>query len=153
MTVREASSADLAGLAEIERACFSEPWSENALAGTLGNPLARLFCAAEEDGTLSGYAGVYLLDEDADITNVAVLPAFRRQGIADAVLVSLEAFCREHGAQLLHLEVRASNTPALALYEKHGFVRDGLRKNYYKNPKEDAVLMTLPLTSPNKGTV
>ena len=146
MTVREASPADLAGLAEIERVCFSEPWSENALAGTLGNPLARLFCAAEEDGTLSGYAGVYLLGEDADITNVAVLPAFRRRGIADAVLASLEDFCREHGALFLHLEVRASNAPALALYGKHGFSADGVRRGYYRDPREDAVLMTLQIS-------
>lgn len=141
--VRRAEEKDLPALAEIERTCFSVPWSEGALADTLHSPLAVLLAAEAPSGEIAGYMGMYLLGEDADVTNVAVLPAFRRQGIADAILSAAETVCRERGVTALHLEVRASNDPALRLYEKHGFTRDGVRRRYYKNPAEDAVLMTL----------
>ena len=145
-SIRPAVLCDIPAIAGIEAACFSDPWSEKALTETMENPIAALLCAKSGDGITAGYVGVYFMGEDADITNVAVLPAHRRKGLADSLITALEALCRERGVLRLHLEVRASNVPAIALYEKHGFFRDGLRRNYYRNPREDAVLMTLQIS-------
>ena len=144
VVVRAAEDADIPAVAVLETLCFSIPWSEKALSDTLHSPYAKLFCA-ELDGQVIAYGGVYLLGDDADITNIATHPDYRRRGAAAAVLQALTAFAREHGSSSLHLEVRASNVPAIALYERFGFAVDGIRKNYYKNPTENAVLMTLSL--------
>ncbi len=142
--VRAAEEADIPAIAVLEKLCFSAPWSENALTDTLRSPYAKLFCA-ELDGAVIAYGGVYLLGDDADITNIATHPDCRRRGAAAAVLGALTAYAKERGAYALHLEVRQSNAPAIALYERFGFAADGIRKNYYKNPTENAVLMTLSL--------
>ena len=144
VTVRAADGHDIPALAELEALCFSAPWSEGALRDTLDSPHAKLFCA-ELDGTVIAYGGVYLLGDDADITNIATHPDHRRRGAAAAVLQTLTAYAAEHGVQALHLEVRESNAPAAALYKRSGFSVDGIRKNYYKHPTENAVLMTLSL--------
>lgn len=140
--VRFAAEQDIPALAALENMCFSSPWSETALRETLASPHAKLFCA-ERSGEIVAYGGVYLLGDDADITNIATAPAFRRQGAAAAILWALTAYTAEHGVRAVHLEVRESNAPAIALYEKFGFAVDGIRKNYYKHPTENAVLMTL----------
>ena len=129
-------------VAALERACFSHPWSEEALQGELWNDSAVIIVAEGEDGTVLGYAGLQTVLDEGYINNVAVNEAYRRQGIADELIA---AFVRFGQAKLafLTLEVRASNSPAIALYAKHGFVEVGRRKNYYDDPKEDAVLMTL----------
>ena len=145
ITVRTARCEDIAAIAELERLCFSVPWSEKALRETLSSPHARLFCA-ELGGVVIAYGGCYLLGDDADITNIATHPDYRRRGAAAAVLEVLTACAKEAGMLAIHLEVRASNAPAIALYEGFGFSVDGLRKNYYKNPTENAVLMTFSLT-------
>ena len=144
MTVRAAVKEDIPAIAALEQMCFSVPWSEGALADTLASPHARLFCA-ELGGVVIAYGGCYLLGDDADITNIATHPDFRRRGAAAAVLQMLTDCAKEQGMQAIHLEVRASNTPAAALYERFGFSVDGIRKNYYKNPTENAILMTLSL--------
>ncbi len=145
VTVRAACEQDLPMLAMLEKLCFSSPWSEQALRDTLTSPYAKLFCAEDGDAVIA-YGGLYLLGDDADITNIATHPDHRRRGAGTAVLRSLIAYAKEHGAQGVHLEVRQSNVPAIAMYEKFGFAVDGIRKNYYKNPSENAVLMTLSLT-------
>ena len=145
ITVRAASEDDIPAIAELEQLCFSVPWSEKALRETLSSPHARLFCAVL-DGVVIAYGGCYLLGDDADITNIATHPDYRRRGAAAAVLEVLTACAKESGMLAIHLEVRASNAPAIALYEGFGFSVDGLRKNYYKNPTENAVLMTFSLT-------
>ncbi|MBR5869788.1 MAG: ribosomal protein S18-alanine N-acetyltransferase [Clostridia bacterium] len=144
LTVRAAVKEDIPAIAALEQLCFSVPWSEGALADTLASPHARLFCA-ELGGAVIAYGGCYLLGDDADITNIATHPDFRRRGAAAAVLQVLSDCAKAHGMQAIHLEVRASNAPAIALYERFGFAVDGIRKNYYKNPTENAVLMTLSL--------
>lgn len=144
VTVRAAGEDDIPALAVLEQLCFSSPWSEKALHDTLDSPFAGLFCA-ELDGAVIAYGGLYLLGDDADITNIATHPDYRRRGAAAAVLEVLIAYAEEHGMQAMHLEVRASNVPAITLYERFGFAVDGIRKNYYKNPTENAVLMTLSL--------
>ena len=113
-------------IAALERACFSDPWSENLLEDALFDPQASFIVA--EDG--EGY-----------IDNVAVAPDARRHGVASALL---DVFCRFGAVNLafLTLEVRKSNAAAIALYEKHGFRQAGLRPGYYQNPREDALIMT-----------
>ena len=131
----------LAGVAELERMCFSAPWNEAMLEEELYNDTASFIVAEGEDGQVLGYAGLHVILDEGYIDNVAVRPTCRRQGIADRLL---DVFCRFGQANLafLTLEVRPSNTAAVALYEKHGFREAGRRKDYYENPREDALLLT-----------
>ena len=132
--------------AELERLCFSAPWSERMLREHLDNQCAAAIAAVGEDGTLLGYAGLLVVLDEGYITNVAVRPAYRRQGIASDLLGVFERFARGHQLAFLTVEVRASNAAAIALYEKMGYARVGVRKNYYEHPREDAVIMTREFT-------
>ena len=129
-------------IAEIEKMCFSQPWSEAALHEELFNDTACFIAAVTEDGQVAGYAGLHCVLDEGYIANVAVRPEYRRQGVAGELL---KAFLRFGQANLafLTLEVRASNEAAIALYAKYGFREVGRRKNYYDAPREDAILMTL----------
>ena len=89
-----------------------------------------------------GYVGMHHILDEGFITNVVVHPAYRRQGIATALLAELETYGKAHDLTRITLEVRASNAPAIALYRKHGFQEAGRRKNYYQQPREDAIIMT-----------
>ena len=128
-------------IAQLEKACFSSPWTENMLAVALFDTQASFIVAEDEEGNVLGYAGLHVIVDEGYIDNVAVEPDARRHGVASTLL---DVFCRFGEANLafLSLEVRASNAPAIALYEKHGFDQVGLRKNYYEKPREDAVIMT-----------
>ena len=128
--------------AEIENLCFSEPWSEEALLYMCSAPTTHAVAVIEkESGRLAAYGGCeYVLDE-ANIVNVATHPDFRRRGCAEALIGKVEEFLSEHGVAEVYLEVRVSNTPARTLSEKLGFGAVGLRKNYYRFPTEDAVIM------------
>ncbi|MBO7251991.1 MAG: ribosomal protein S18-alanine N-acetyltransferase [Oscillospiraceae bacterium] len=130
----------VAKVAELEKICFSAPWSENSVASELSNPLA-LWLVAEIDGSFAGYVGSQTVMDESDVMNVAVHPDFRRRGIAEALITGLVERLKEKGSRCLTLEVRASNVPAIRLYEKLGFSQIGLRKNYYRNPKEDALIL------------
>lgn len=132
----------LEGIAALERTCFSHPWSVDMLAEELYNETASFLVAEGEDGSVLGYAGLHVVLDEGYIDNVAVDPAYRRQGIADALI---DTFVRFGAAKLafLTLEVRAGNAPAIALYEKLGFREVGRRKNYYRAEHEDALLMTV----------
>ena len=129
----------LAALAEIERACFHAPWSENMLREELGK---GIFLVAEQDGRTAGYVGCQTVLDEGYITNVAVSPDFRRQGIARALIAELTAKAGENKLAFVTLEVRESNLAARRLYEKNGFETVGKRKNYYEKPAEDAILMS-----------
>ena len=131
----------LSGVAELERMCFTTPWTEAMLEEELYNDTASFIVAEGENGSVLGYAGLHAVLDEGYIDNVAVRPDCRRQGIADRLL---DVFCRFGAANLsfLTLEVRPSNTAAVALYEKHGFAEAGRRRDYYENPKEDALLLT-----------
>ena len=128
-------------IAALERECFSTPWSENMLSDALFDPKASFIVAEDGEGGVLGYAGLQVVLDEGYIDNVAVEPDARRHGVASALL---DVYCRFGAANLafLTLEVRASNAAAIGLYEKHGFRPAGLRKGYYSNPKEDAVIMT-----------
>lgn len=135
----------LSQAAEIERLCFSDPWSEKMLAEHLANPCSLTLAAVDGVGRLLGYVGLLAVVDEGYITNVAVRPDCRCQGVASSLLRALEARGRARNLTFLTLEVRQSNAPARALYEKLGYVQAGLRRNYYENPREDAVIMTKTL--------
>jgi len=135
-------SAHVEAAAALGRMCFSLPWSEAGFAAEIASE--RCVClSALAEGQLAGFlCGGTVLDE-AEVELLAVSPSFRRQGVASALLTRFLEACRERGIAVVHLEVRASNFGAAALYERFGFVRDGLRKNYYRRPPEDALLYSL----------
>ena len=120
-------------IAAIERACFTDPWSESALRDELNSPLARYFVCTE-NGEVLGYIGTRMVLDECQVANVAVSPACRREGVASFLMEAMN---------LVTLEVRVSNSAAQALYEKFGFQKTGIRPGYYRSPPEDAVLMSL----------
>ena len=135
--------AHLAAIAELERQCFSAPWSEDALREELGNDCACFLTAEdEESGAVCGYIGCHIVLDEGYIANVAVSPDCRRQGIGTKLVREMIRQAQERGLAFLTLEVRASNYGAIALYGERGFRSVGRRKNYYEHPKEDAVIMT-----------
>lgn len=126
----------------IERQCFSMPWTKENLSAYLSDGMHTLLAAVSCTGSVLGYVGLmYVLDEGY-IANVAVAPEHRRFGIGDALISELTDFAADNKLSFLTLEVRESNRAAIALYEKNGFIKVGLRKAYYDKPKENAVLMT-----------
>ena len=128
-------------IAALERECFSTPWSENMLSDALFDPKASFIVAEDGEGGVLGYAGLQVVLDEGYIDNIAVEPDARRHGVASALL---DVYCRFGAVNLafLTLEVRASNDPAIGLYEKYGFQRAGIRPGYYQQPREDAVIMT-----------
>ena len=140
------TAAHLPQVAALERVCFpADPWSETLFRDALECPGTVLLAAGKEDGVVLGYAVLSAVLDEGNLDNLAVAPQCRRRGVADALLSTLIRLGRASLSVLL-LEVRASNLPAIALYEKHGFIPVGRRKNYYETPREDALLMTLDLT-------
>ncbi len=137
-----ADRSHLPQIAALERRCFSPPWSESLLAEELYNDSASLVVAEGEDGTVLGYGLVRAVLDEGCLEKIAVDPAWRRQGVAAELLAAFLRFGRAHLA-FLTLEVRASNTPAVALYQKLGFQEVGRRRNYYREPTEDALLLTV----------
>lgn len=133
---------DAAAAAEIEKLCFSHPWSEATMASEMKNPYSDFF-GAFCGGELAGYVGGRTVAGETEIFNVAVAPKFRRNGVGKSLLERFIAAVREKESAVIFLEVRASNLPAMGLYEKEGFVFCGIRKDYYDDPKENALLMRL----------
>jgi len=130
-------------VAELERICFSVPWSRKMLAEELDNLLSAFLVALDDSGKVVGYAGLQVVLDEGYITNVAVRPECRRQGIAGKLLQVFLDFAKGNQLAFLTLEVRASNYDAIALYGSRGFRSVGRRKNYYEHPREDAIIMTL----------
>ena len=129
-------------LAELEKICFStQAWSYKSLEEELTNPTAYFFTALVS-GEVAGYIGMYIVCENCYVTNVAVFPQYRRQGIARALIKMAMLTADAMETDFISLEVRPSNKAAIALYKSFGFEQNGLRKNYYKNPNEDALIMT-----------
>ena len=150
-TIVPMDRSHLSQIAALERACFSAPWSEDMLAEELYNPQASFIVAQRADGAVLGYAGLHVVLDEGYIANVAVRADCRQQGIASALLDVFLRFARAHQLAFLTLEVRASNDPAIRLYLKHGFAQVGRRKNYYTKPDEDALIMTLELSRPDRA--
>ena len=129
-------------VAELETICFSDPWSLRSVTSELTNPLS-LWIVAEEDGLVAGYVGSQSVMGEADMMNLAVRPAYRRTGIGTELVQQLVQQLKLRDVYCLTLEVRASNLQAIELYKKLGFSQIGCRPNYYRNPKEDALILRL----------
>ena len=140
MKIIPMNEGHVAQVAVLEKLCFSDPWSENSVASELENPLS-LWLIAEEDGAVCGYVGSQTVLDETDMMNIAVRPDCRRKGIAAALITELVSRLKAQGSRILRLEVRESNFSAIALYEALGFTQLGLRKNYYRNPKENALIL------------
>ena len=140
MILTEMKQEHVAQVAALEKICFSDPWSERSVASELTNKLAYWLVALEGD-VVAGYIGSQTVMEETDMMNVAVHPDYRRKGIAEALVNGLVDALKAQGSHCLTLEVRASNEPAKMLYEKLGFSQIGRRPNYYRNPREDALIL------------
>ena len=141
MEIIRMNESHVASVAAIEKECFGrDAWSEKSVAGERTNALA-LWLVAVEGETVAGYVGSQTVCNETDMMNVAVTADFRRRGIGEKLVNALVEELKALGSHSLTLEVRASNAPAIALYEKLGFVQTGLRKNYYRNPREDALIL------------
>ena len=127
-------------VAALEKLCFSDPWSEKSVASELSNPLSLWLVALDGD-VVAGYIGSQTVLDETDMMNVAVDPDYRRRGVARMLVGSLVDALVKRGSHRLTLEVRASNEPAKRLYETLGFTQVGLRKNYYRAPREDALIL------------
>jgi ribosomal-protein-alanine N-acetyltransferase len=134
------NEAHVPQVARLEALCFSDPWSEKSIASELENRLS-LWLVAEEDGAVLGYVGSQTVMDETDMMNIAVDPEHRRRRIAAWLIDALISELRQKGSRCLTLEVRESNLPAAKLYESMGFAQIGLRKNYYRNPRENALIL------------
>lgn len=132
-------------VAEIERACFADPWTEGGLREELDNCCARFLTAVDGSGAVAGYIGCHTVLDEGYIANVAVAPAFRRRGIGRRLVRALLA--QSSDLAFVTLEVRASNAPAIALYTGCGFAPVGTRRKFYSHPTEDALLMTVHINA------
>ncbi|HBD63914.1 MAG TPA: ribosomal-protein-alanine N-acetyltransferase [Clostridiales bacterium] len=131
---------DLDQITGIEKECFSLPWSKDSFVRELQNDLAYYQCA-EENGKIMGYMGMWRVLDECHVTNVAVLPEYRKMGIGSILIEKMVEICKCSEIQAMTLEVRESNAPAIGLYEKYGFVSAGKRPRYYMKPVEDAIIM------------
>ena len=138
--IRPMNESHVSAVAELEKMCFSAPWSRRSIASELENQLS-LWLVEEREGVVAGYVGSQSVPPEADVMNVAVSPAYRRQGIGRALMEALITELSARGMESLTLEVRASNEAAIALYEALGFLQVGRRPNYYQDPKEDALIL------------
>lgn len=161
LSVRQMKAEDIPAVAELEKECFAEPWSENAIAESLADSNYVFFVvtksqlpksqsdeleldqmeAKSDSEQVVGYVGAYLTVDELSITNVAVFSSHRRCGVADGLMKALDLFATERKLYGITLEVRVSNDAAIALYEKNGYEKSGIRKGFYSKPKEDALIM------------
>ena len=140
MTIESMTVDDIAQVAEIERQIFSIPWSEKAFRDSMESD-NTIYIVAKENDNVAGYAGMYLSFEEVNITNVAVNPLSRRKGIGEKIVRDILNRAYEKGVRDVFLEVRETNSVAIALYEKIGFKEEGIRKNFYDKPRENALIM------------
>ena len=149
MTVEKLTAAHLGKIAELEALCFADPWSEKALELLLSDGAYGAVCI--EDESVVAYGGVLWTPFEGQITNIATHPDARRKGFGAAVLAHLiEAAASRADCEQLSLEARVSNIPAIALYERYGFEKMGVRRGFYKHPTEDAYVMCLSLDNAKK---
>lgn len=135
------TSGQLEDVYKIETECFSHPWSKQSLEEELNNETS-LFLVAKEENEVIGYIGMSIVIDEGYIFNVAVREKYRNKGVATALINELVTYGKKNNFSFITLEVRESNLPAISLYSKFGFIKAGERKDYYSNPKENAILMT-----------
>lgn len=141
LIIRAAEEMDIKPMADLDIICFAEPWSEEAFRGEIMENDRAFYIVAEIDGRLAGYAGLWAIVDEGHITNVAVAPEYRRKGIGRAIVATLIDVAEENGLNSFTLEVRESNLPAQALYSEFKFKPAGIRKGYYLDNGENAIIM------------
>lgn len=144
MLIRRMTLADIQAVVEIEKQCFSQPWSEKSFEDSIARE-DTIFLVCEDDMknhlVITGYMGMYLSFDEASVTNVAVAPEFRKRGYGESLVAAAKEAAKDAGAESIFLEVRVSNEPAVSLYKKLGFEELGIRKKFYEHPVEDAIIM------------
>lgn len=140
--IREMNKEDLAVVAEIEKACFTMPWSQDGFEAALSMP-GNVFVVYEKNDEILGYCGYYGVLDEAEITNVAVRPDMRNRGIGRDMVSALLSKANKAGIKRVLLEVRESNDPAIHLYEGLGFKKLGIRRDFYEQPRENAYIMEM----------
>ena len=141
MRIEKMTSGQLDDVYIIETECFSHPWSKQSLEEELNNETS-LFLVAKEENEVIGYIGMSIVIDEGYIFNVAVREKYRNKGVATALINELVTYGKKNNFSFITLEVRESNLPAISLYSKFGFIKAGERKDYYSNPKENAILLT-----------
>lgn len=145
--IRIMKESDLDRIMEVEKDCFTTPWSKNSFfLEVTKNQLARYF-VAEVDGIIAGYGGIWLILDEGHITNIAVDSKYRRLGVGKKLLEALIVLCEKYSMMSMTLEVRVTNEPAKLLYQSYGFIETGRRPNYYQDVGEDAIIMWKKLES------
>ena len=139
--IKRISENDIETVAALESEIFSDSWSAKSIKETYDNKSALILGAYQNDA-LIGYVIFYYVLDEGEIARIAVSPSHRRQGVAEEIFAGLLDFCKENSIERILLDVRISNEPAIAFYRKSGFADDGIRKNFYENPKEHALLMS-----------
>lgn len=142
--IRRMQQEDLPQVMMLEQQIFSRPWSEQSMGSALQQP-ENIYLVDVMDDEILGYLGIWCMAEDGDLCNMAVAEHVRHRGIAASLLDEGMACCRKQGIQRILLEVRESNVPARTLYQRKGFIAIGVRKQYYAEPREDAIIMECPL--------
>ena len=140
MTITNMTNAHVTQIAELEKCCFNDPWSEMSIASELNNRLSCWLVALDGD-VVVGYVGSQTVLGETDMMNIAVHPGYRKQGIATDLIQTLIDTLSKQGSHSLMLEVRQTNEPAKNLYQALGFETVGIRKNYYRNPRENALIL------------
>jgi len=139
--IRKAVLEDAAAMAALDAECFTAPWSRQAFEQELSVNEAAFYLIAAMGDEIVGYAGLWAILDEGHITNIAVHPAHRRKGLGEMLLAELIRISEENGTASHTLEVRASNKPAIRLYEKFNFKVGGIRKEYYEDDREDALIL------------
>lgn len=132
---------DIDQILEIEHASFATPWSREAFYNEIYNNKFAVYIVLEEDDKIIGYCGAWVVIDEAHVTNVAILPAYRGRHLGEALLRKMMTVGKDMGARSMTLEVRVTNNVAQSLYRKLGFQNGGIRKNYYTDNQEDALVM------------
>ena len=141
VAIRLMEERDLDAIMEVEKQCFTLPWSREAFYNELHQNRFAHYLILEEEGNVIGYCGAWLVVDEAHITNIAVLPAYQGRGLGKVLLTSMMEECKLRAIERMTLEVRESNLVAQSLYRKLGFVEGAIRKNYYSDNQEDAIVM------------
>lgn len=141
ITIRDMKESDLDRVMEIENQSFNPPWSREAFLLELTKNLLAKYIVAEVNGDVAGYGGIWLIIDEGHVTNIAVDEKYRNKGVGSRILEGLIQICKDRNMTAMTLEVRRSNEPAKTLYKKYGFKEYGVRKGYYQDNHEDAIIM------------
>lgn len=141
VVVRRMTLEDIDRIVEIENMSFNIPWTRENFQFELTENRCAVYMVGEIDGNVVGYGGMWQMVDEGHITNIAVDPMYRCRGVGDAILSALIKYAGENGITAMTLEVRTQNMPARSLYSKHGFKNVAIRKGYYTDPDDDAIIM------------